>query len=124
VHRDAADARITRLVHTGTDATDRYVDTSCGELTVYDATWWNVRSVSSDAHTYTYTRRQLHAETGLYDYRHRTYHSPLGSFVGIRSMRKVWIKVVIALRVMTSSRGARGLQSPGRLGSKGGTGGA
>jgi RHS repeat-associated protein len=113
VCRDAAESRITTLVNTGGDALERYVYTPYGELTIYDATWWNVRSVSSDAHTYTYNGRQLHAETGLYDYRHRTYHSPLGSFVGIRSMRKVWIKVVITLRVMTSSRGARGLQFPG-----------
>jgi hypothetical protein len=29
---------MTSLVNTGEDATDRYVDTPCGVLTIYDAT--------------------------------------------------------------------------------------
>jgi RHS repeat-associated protein len=51
-----------------------------GVLTIYDATWSNVRSVSNYANAYTYTGRQLDAETGLYYYTHRSYHSQLGRF--------------------------------------------
>ena len=40
-------------------------------LTIYDATWSNIRSASSYANVYTYTGRQLDTETGLYYYRAR-----------------------------------------------------
>jgi RHS repeat-associated protein len=75
-----ANYNITTLVNTGGDALERYVYTPYGVLTIYDATWSNVRSVSSYANAYTYTGRQLDAETGLYYYRHRSYHSQLGRF--------------------------------------------
>ena len=49
-------------------------------LTIYDATWANVRSASSYANGYTYTGRQLDTETGLYYYRARVYAAQLGRF--------------------------------------------
>ena len=52
-----------------------------GVLTVYDATWANIRSTSNYANAYTYTGRQLDAETGLYYYRARVYAPQLGRFV-------------------------------------------
>ena len=75
-----ANFNITTLVNTGGDAIERYVYTPYGVLTIYNATWSNVRSVSSYANAYTYTGRQLDAETGLYYYRHRTYAPHLGRF--------------------------------------------
>ena len=49
-------------------------------LTIYDATWANIRSTSSYANAYTYTGRQLDTETGLYYYRARCLHAQLGRF--------------------------------------------
>ncbi|MHB8974852.1 MAG: RHS repeat-associated core domain-containing protein [Pirellulaceae bacterium] len=49
-------------------------------LTIYDATWANVRSTSSYANAYTYTGRQLDTETGLFYYRARFYAPQLGRF--------------------------------------------
>jgi RHS repeat-associated protein len=75
-----ANFNITTLVNTGGDAVERYVYTPYGALTIYDATWTNVRSASSYANAYTYTGRQLDAETGLYYYRARYLHTQLGRF--------------------------------------------
>jgi RHS repeat-associated protein len=75
-----ANFNITTLVNTGGDAVERYVYTPYGVLTVYDATWANIRSTSSYANAYTYTGRQLDAETGLYYYRARLYAPQLGRF--------------------------------------------
>jgi RHS repeat-associated protein len=58
----------------------RNVYTPGGVRTICDATWSNARSVSNCANVYTDTGRQLDAETGLYYYRHRIYHSQLGRF--------------------------------------------
>jgi RHS repeat-associated protein len=77
---DDANFNITTLVNTGGDAIERYVYTPYGVLTVYDATWANIRSTSSYANAYTYTGRQLDAETGLYYYRARMYAPQLGRF--------------------------------------------
>jgi RHS repeat-associated protein len=76
-----ANFNITTLVNTAGDAVERYVYTPYGVLTVYDATWANVRSTSSYANAYTYTGRQLDAETGLYYYRARFLHAQLGRFL-------------------------------------------
>jgi RHS repeat-associated protein len=76
-----ANFNITTLVNTAGDAIERYVYTPYGVLTVYDATWANIRSTSSYANAYTYTGRQLDAETGLYYYRARLYSPQLGRFV-------------------------------------------
>jgi RHS repeat-associated protein len=76
-----ANFNVTTLVNTGGDAIERYVYTPYGVLTVYDATWANIRSTSSYANAYTYTGRQLDAETGLYYYRARIYAPQLGRFV-------------------------------------------
>ena len=75
-----ANFNITTLVNTAGDAIERYVYTPYGVLTVYDATWANIRSTSSYANAYTYTGRQLDAETGLYYYRARIYSPQLGRF--------------------------------------------
>jgi RHS repeat-associated protein len=75
-----ANFNITTLVNTGGDAVERYVYTPYGVPTVYDATWANIRSTSSYANAYTYTGRQLDAETGLYYYRARFYAPQLGRF--------------------------------------------
>jgi RHS repeat-associated protein len=77
-----ANFNITTLVNTGGDAIERYVYTPYGVLTVYDATWANIRSTSSYANAYTYTGRQLDAETGLYYYRARFFAPQLGRFCG------------------------------------------
>jgi RHS repeat-associated protein len=76
-----ANFNITTLVNTAGDAVERYVYTPYGVLTVYDATWANIRSTSSYANAYTYAGRQLDAETGLYYYRSRVYAAQLGRFV-------------------------------------------
>ncbi len=73
---------MTTLVNTGGDALERYVYSPYGVLTIYDATWANVRSASSYANAYTYTGRQLDTETGLFYYRARVYAAQLGQFVG------------------------------------------
>jgi RHS repeat-associated protein len=75
-----ANVNITTLVNTAGDAVERYVYTPYGVLTVYDGTWANIRSTSSYANAYTYTGRQLDAETGLYYYRARVYAPQLGRF--------------------------------------------
>ncbi|MBM4092570.1 MAG: hypothetical protein FJ276_24605, partial [Planctomycetes bacterium] len=75
-----ANFNITTLVDTAGDPVERYVYTPYGVPTIYDATWSNVRSTSTYSNSYTYTGRQLDAETGLYCYRHRTYHGQLGRF--------------------------------------------
>ena len=76
-----ANFNVTTLIDTSGDALERYVYTPYGVLTIYDATWSNVRSASSYANVYTYTGRQLDAETGLFHYRHRVYAAQLGRFV-------------------------------------------
>ena len=76
-----ANFNITTLVSTAGDAVERYVYSPYGVLTIYDATWANVRSASSYANAYTYTGRQLDTETGLYYYRARLLHAQLGRFV-------------------------------------------
>ena len=75
-----ANFNVTTLVNTGGDALERYVYSPYGVLTIYDATWANVRSTSSYANAYTYTGRQLDSETGLYYYRARFYAAQLGRF--------------------------------------------
>jgi hypothetical protein len=52
----------------GADAVERYVYSSCGVLTIYDATWSSTRNTSIYANVYAYTGRQLDTETGLYYY--------------------------------------------------------
>ena len=59
-----ANFNVTTLVNTGGDALERYVYSPYGVLTIYDATWANIRSSSSYANVYTYTGRQLDVETG------------------------------------------------------------
>jgi len=76
-----ANFNVTTLIDTSGDALERYVYTPYGVLTIYDATWSNIRSASSYANVYTYTGRQLDAETGLYYYRARFLSSQLGHFV-------------------------------------------
>ena len=75
-----ANFNVTTLVNTGGDALERYVYSPYGVLTIYDATWANVRSTSSYANAYTYTGRQFDAEQGLYHYRARFYAAQLGRF--------------------------------------------
>mgnify|MGYP000858361248 CR=1 FL=1 len=75
-----ANFNITTLISTAGDAVERYVYSPYGVLTIYDATWANVRSASSYANAYTYTGRQLDTETGLYYYRARVYAAQLGRF--------------------------------------------
>ncbi|MBM4094167.1 MAG: RHS repeat-associated core domain-containing protein [Planctomycetes bacterium] len=75
-----ANFNITTLVDTAGDALERYVYTPYGVLTIYDATWSNVRGTSTYSNSYTYTGRQLDAETGLYCYRHRMYAAQVGRF--------------------------------------------
>ena len=75
-----ANFNVTTLVNTGGDALERYVYSPYGVLTIYDATWANIRSTSSYANAYTYTGRQLDGETGLYYYRARLYAAHLGRF--------------------------------------------
>ncbi len=75
---DDANFNVTTLVNTGGDAVERYVYTPYGVLTIYDATWSNIRSASSYDVEYTYTGRRLDGETGLYYYRHRIYHAAAG----------------------------------------------
>ncbi len=75
-----ANFNVTTLVNTGGDAVERYVYSPYGVLTIYDATWANIRSTSSYANAYTYTGRQLDAETGLYYYRARFFAAQLGRF--------------------------------------------
>jgi len=75
-----ANFNVTTLVDTGGDAVERYIYNPYGVLTVYDATWANIRSDSSYDIEYTYTDRRLDLETGLYYCRHRVYHSQLGRF--------------------------------------------
>ena len=75
-----ANFNVTTLVNTGGDAVERYVYSPYGVLTIYDATWANIRSTSSYANAYTYTGRQLDTETGLYYYRARLYSAQLGRF--------------------------------------------
>ena len=75
-----ANFNVTTLVNTGGDALERYVYSPYGVLTIYDATWANIRSTSSYANAYTYTGRQLDTETGLYYYRARFYAAQLGRF--------------------------------------------
>ncbi|MCU0961609.1 MAG: hypothetical protein MUF48_16055, partial [Pirellulaceae bacterium] len=53
----------------GGESLEPYVNTPYGVLTIYDATWSNVRSVSRSANAHTRTGRQRDAETGLYYYR-------------------------------------------------------
>ena len=60
-----ANFNITTLVNTGGDALERYVYSPYGVLTIYDATWSNIRSTSSYANAYTYmlSRRLSEIET-------------------------------------------------------------
>ena len=71
-----ANFNVTTLVNTGGDALERYVYSPYGVLTIYDATWANVRSTSSYANAYTYTGRQGDTETGLFCSRARFYSAP------------------------------------------------
>ena len=75
-----ANFNVTTLVNTGGDAVERYVYSPYGVLTIYDATWSNIRSASSYANVDTYTGRQLDTETGLFYYRARFLHAQLGRF--------------------------------------------
>ncbi len=75
-----ANFNVTTLVNTGGDVVERYVYSPYGVLTIYDATWANIRSTSSYANAYTYTGRQLDVETALYYYRARLYAPQLGRF--------------------------------------------
>ena len=76
-----ANFNVTTLVNTGGDALERYVYSPYGVLTIYDATWVNLRATSSYANAYTYTGRQLDTETGLFYYRARFYATHLGRFI-------------------------------------------
>ncbi|MBM4092022.1 MAG: RHS repeat-associated core domain-containing protein, partial [Planctomycetes bacterium] len=76
-----ANFNVTTLIDTSGDALERYVYTPYGVLTIYDATWSNVRSTSTYSNSYTYTGRQLDAETGLFHYRRRTYCPSIAVFV-------------------------------------------
>ena len=85
-----ANFNVTTLVDIGGDALERYVYSPYGVLTIYDATWSNVRSASSYANVYSYTGRQLDTETGLNFFRARVYSAQLGRFcsrdpIGYRS---------------------------------------
>ena len=82
-----ANFNVTTLVNTGGDALERYVYSPYGVLTIYDATWANIRSTSSYVNAYTYTGRQFDTETGLYHYRARFYAAQLGEFVLRDSVR-------------------------------------
>ena len=75
-----ANFNVTTLVDTSGDAIERYVYSPYGVLTIFDATWANIRSASSYDNEYTYTGRRLDAETGIYYYRHRYYAAHLGRF--------------------------------------------
>jgi len=46
-HLDDANFNVTTIVDTGSDALERYVYSPYGVLTIYDATWSNIRSDSS-----------------------------------------------------------------------------
>ncbi len=76
-----ANFNVTTLVDTGGDAIERFTYNPYGVITIYDATWANIRSASSYDVEYTYTGRRLDGETGLMYYRHRMYHAKLGRFV-------------------------------------------
>ena len=75
-----ANFNVTTLVSTAGDAVERCVYSPYGVLTIYDATWANIRSASSYANVYTYSGRQLDTETGLYCYRARCLHAQVGRF--------------------------------------------
>ena len=89
-----ANFNVTTLVNTGGDALERYVYSPYGVLTIYDATWASLRSTSSYANAYTYTGRQLDAETGLYYYRARLMHAQLGRFC---SRDPIWYRAGVNL---------------------------
>jgi RHS repeat-associated protein len=76
-----ANFNVTSLVNTTGDAIERYVYSPYGVLTIYDASWSNIRSASSYDVEYTYTGRRLDGETGLFYYRHRMYAALLGRFI-------------------------------------------
>jgi len=78
---DDANFNVTTIVDTGGDALERYVYSPYGVLTIYDATWSNIRSDSSYDIEYTYTGRRYDKETGLYYYRHRVLSAQLGRFL-------------------------------------------
>jgi RHS repeat-associated protein len=76
-----ANFNVTTLVDSDGDALERYVYSPYGVLTIYDATWSNIRSASSYDVEYTYTGRRFDPETELYYYRHRMYAAELGRFL-------------------------------------------
>ncbi len=76
-----ANFNVTTIVDTGGDTLERYVYSPYGVLTIYDATWSNIRSASSYDNAYTYTGRRYDKETGLYYYRHRCLSAQLGRFL-------------------------------------------
>jgi RHS repeat-associated protein len=70
-------------VFTSTGAVqERYQYSAYGQLTVLDPNFAvDADGISDIANTIAYTGRSFDAETGMYDYRNRVYHSQLGRFV-------------------------------------------
>jgi len=110
-----ANFNVTTLVDTAGDAVERYVYSPYGVLTVYDATWANIRSDSSCNIEYTYTGRRLDPETGLYYYRHRYYAAELGRFLSMDPVRRADGRNVYwyARNRVTSSTDPQGLTAVG-----------
>ena len=75
-----ANMNVTSLVDINGDALERYIYDPLGRLTIYEATWSNIRSASSYSNYVLFTGRHLDPETGLYYY-HRYYSAELGRFV-------------------------------------------
>ena len=76
-----ANMNVTTLVDINGDALERYISDPYGRVTIYDATWSNVRSSSSYSNYVLFTGRHLDPETSLYYYRARYHSAELGRFV-------------------------------------------
>jgi RHS repeat-associated protein len=59
---------------------ERYGYGGCGQLTIYDAAF-SPRTTSALGNSHTYTGQPIDVESGLYSYRYRSLHSPLGVFI-------------------------------------------
>jgi RHS repeat-associated protein len=76
-----ANWNVTALADTSGSVLERYAYASYGSVTIYDATFANIRNTSAYSSVVLYTGRELDSEGGLYHYRNRYYSAELGTFV-------------------------------------------
>ncbi len=76
-----ANNNITALADASGNVIERYVYDPYGNVTIYDATWSNVRTSSAYANCVLFGGMSLDPLTGLYGDRARWYHPGIGTFI-------------------------------------------